>query len=308
MAQCADCLHACPHQALSLGRAGIQLDAGACNGCGDCAGACPARAIAFARPEPVRDGATFTLVCARHPQARGLPAPTCIQGYGLNDFAAWALAGVQDIACGTADCASCPDAGPMRLDETAARFAPLAQDRGVTAPRIRPATAADLRNWARRADDGPAPARRALLRALTAPLRDDAPAMPALTRLQSRAGTVFAFAPVIDAAACTGCDACIRLCPEDALIGIKEPDQDMRYHVSAEACTGCLICEDVCTDSAIEVFTMTPAPHDIPLTGFCCRACGAQTHLPTDGGRAATGLCAICARTGHHRKLFQVLS
>lgn len=306
MAQCADCIAACPHGALSLGTGReVVLDASACAGCGACAGACPARAITLDAPEPVRHGDTLILVCARHPAAQGRPAPTCIHGHGFEDFARWTLAGVRHIATGTGNCTSCPHASSAQIPDTAARFAPLARAHGRAAPETAPASTAELRLWAARADDGPQPARRALLRALAAPLREETDPGPALVRLQSHPDAIFAFAPEIDETACTGCDACVRLCPETALTRINDDSGAMRYHVASECCTGCLICEDVCSDDAIEVDAMIPAPADTALAGFICRACGVEAHPPA--ARAFDGLCPTCARTGHHRKLFQVL-
>lgn len=89
---------------------------------------------------------------------------------------------------------------------------------------------------------------------------------------------------------------------------IKDGDGDQSYHVEPEDCTGCLVCEDVCSDDAIRVEAMSAAPADLPLTALRCRACGVEVHLPAAAAAAGGGLCPICARTGHHKKLFQVLS
>ncbi|MFV0360585.1 4Fe-4S binding protein [Tropicimonas sp.] len=307
MARCADCIDACPHRALSLGLDGIEFDSSACRGCGACAGICPARAIRLDAPQPVREGDTLIAVCARHPATGGRAARGCIHGYGINDLAGWALAGIRRIACGTGDCDTCPDAPASRLGETAAHLAGLAAAHGRTAPEVAPASIAELRRWMLSADDGPVPARRALLAALTAPLRGDEAPRPALERLQETGGGRFAFVPVIDAQACTGCDTCLRLCPEGVLSTVADERGGIRYHCNPARCTGCLLCEDVCTDNAIEVEAMTAAPADVLLEQFTCRACGIGVHVPASGTLAADGLCPVCARTGHHRKLFQVL-
>ena len=305
MAGCADCIAACPHDALSYEAGGIALDAGACSGCGACAGICPARAITLDAPEPVTDGRRLIAVCARHPAARGHPAPVCINRAGLSDFAAWALAGIREIAIATGDCDTCPESTPRHLASMAGDFAPLARAHGLPGIEIVEAGAPDLKLWSRRAEDGPVPARRALLRAITAPLRDESAATPPLHSLQSR-DSVFAFAPVIDANACSGCDACVNLCPEGVLTLINDSDGKMRYGTAAAACTGCLLCEDICADHAVEVSAMHPNPPEIALVEFSCRACGVSAHVPASGRRAASGLCPVCAASGHHKKLFQV--
>ncbi|MFV0382708.1 MAG: 4Fe-4S binding protein [Paracoccus sp. (in: a-proteobacteria)] len=312
LAGCADCIPACPHGALRFERGFVRLDADACQGCGACAGACPVRAIRQEPPppEPVRDGAALILVCARHPAATGRLAPACIQGAGLEQVAEWALSGVTRIACATGDCGTCPDAPAQRLAGTLDDLAPLARAAGLTPPRAAPASRTQIALWTRRAGDGPAPARRALLKALTAPLRDSAGQPPALARLQARMpeDAPRAFVPRIDPALCSGCDACIRLCPESALTLINDRADGLRYRITPHACTGCLLCEDVCTDSAIQVGAMkVPAP-DIALTRLDCRACGATVHVPRSGPYASGGLCPVCAASGHHKKLFQVLT
>lgn len=315
MAGCADCIAACPHEALSFSSGAIQIDAAACNDCGACVGVCPVRAITAGQPPvtPLADTGTLTLVCQRHKAARGLPARACIQSAGREQVARWMLDNIRHIACATGDCETCPDAPAVSLAETVNELAPLAEAAGRIPPRITQASLSEVEAWRRHAQDAPAQSRRALLRAVVAPLREgvaDDRAGPALRRLQSEvpADAPRAFVPVIDAATCTGCDACIRLCPEAALTLINDDDGEMRYVVSADACTGCLLCEDVCTDAAIEVDAMKPAPPAVALNEFRCRACGRETHVPAAGDYGKTGLCPVCERTGHHKKLFQVLA
>ncbi len=139
--------------------------------------------------------------------------------------------------------------------------------------------------------------------------KDDVP--PALTELQTfganQAGALFAVAPVIDPNVCTGCHACHRACPADVLIYINDNSSGGRYTVSPAGCDACGLCVDLCTPSAIGLAFMTQRPDDIALTNWTCTACGVQVHAPV-ANAATDGLCDICRRTGHHKKLFQVLS
>lgn len=295
LAGCGDCVTACPHDALSYDGTGVVLAPDACTGCGHCVGACPVRAVTIETPPLVRRGDTLIRVCQRHPAARGRPAPVCIQGAGLQEAAGWLLSGVRRVACGTGDCATCPDAPAQGLDSTLAMLGPHA-------PALTRATPDELRDWARQAGDGPAPARRAFLRGIAAPLMEENTEARPLARLQSTA-EVFIYAPVIDPAHCTGCDACVKLCPEDALSRSADPPA---YVADPAACTACFLCVDVCADEAISVMGEAAAPDPVTLITFTCRACGALAHVPAEGPRAGDKLCPICAQTGHHKKLFQV--
>ncbi len=50
----------------------------------------------------------------------------------------------------------------------------------------------------------------------------------------------------IDTEACTGCGACVDVCPEGALAMVNQVAQ-----VDEEACTGCGACLDICPHGAI---------------------------------------------------------
>ena len=116
------------------------------------------------------------------------------------------------------------------------------------------------------------------------------------------------FVPTFSVAKCNGCDACVQLCPHQALQLEKRDDgQALAYQIQAERCTGCGICVDVCERDAVEVRPMEQATSGeaIPLVQARCKACGSRFHYPADGNPARQ-YCRICAQTNHHRQLFQV--
>ncbi len=122
-----------------------------------------------------------------------------------------------------------------------------------------------------------------------------------------RDGARFAAAPVIDPLKCTGCDACIRVCPLQVLTQIKDEAGQDTYRVNPVSCDACGLCSDVCSTDAIRLKMMTKCPDGIPLQSWTCRACGVGVHQPAQRDNLG-GLCSICAQTGHHKKLFQVLT
>ncbi|MDQ2088926.1 4Fe-4S binding protein [Marimonas arenosa] len=142
------------------------------------------------------------------------------------------------------------------------------------------------------------------------PDRGEPPEGGALARLQAMAadgdGVIFASVPVIDPERCTGCDACLRVCPHDALTQIKDETGASRYTSAPSTCDACGVCGDVCSFSAIRLEAMAKKPDDIPLVSWTCTACGVNVHAPERGGRR-TGQCHICENNNVHRKLFQVL-
>lgn len=138
----------------------------------------------------------------------------------------------------------------------------------------------------------------------------ETPPTSALVELQAvnadRDGALFAAAPVIDPDLCTGCDACMRVCPTGVLTLIKDAAYRETYACTPASCDACGLCGEVCSVSAIRLAKMTRSPDEIALRGWVCRACGTAAHAPKlrDHG---DDLCFVCKATGHHKKLFQVL-
>lgn len=312
---CAACVQACPRGALQDDADSLSFDTEACSGCGACAAACPQGAIRLAGSAvPCLDqpatGAAFTtvaLVCPlRHPAA----ASVCLQALGLEALARLWLAGVRRLLALTGDCASCPDGAGLALAGRLAMLNALLDDRGL--PSLRIDRADRIPNGLSRLQTGPVvPGSRRAFLGLAASA-EPSPREPALARLQSLSGRTApartAFSPRIDPTRCSGCDACVRLCPEDALSLIKDETGEMAYSVASSRCTGCKICADVCSSDAMTIASMEPPADPVLLTAFRCRGCGVDVHVPAAAPRSDGGLCPICARTGHHRRLFQVLA
>ena len=72
-----------------------------------------------------------------------------------------------------------------------------------------------------------------------------------MTTIKSR-GTI-----TIDTDTCKGCELCITACPPDVLV-MSDPAEvnelGFRYPLLVAGCTGCLACLQVCPDFCFEVF------------------------------------------------------
>lgn len=303
-ARCSACTDGCPRGALEMTAEGLGLDPAACTGCGACVAACPQRAVVLEglgeiRPDPPNGGPEVALVCPR----RG-PGP-CLQALGLETLARLWLHGVRRIVALTGDCAACPDGDGLPVAAHAATLNALLADRGLPPLRLDPDATFSRRMPRLTAEPAPRRGRRAFLG--LGPAADSR--TPALARLQSLGPPEarHAFAPRIDPTRCTGCDACLRICPADVLSLIKDDRGELLYGAVPSECTGCGMCEDVCGSEAMTIERLAPARPGPALAGFRCRGCGVEVHVPSGGPWDGGGLCPVCARTGHHRRLFQVL-
>jgi ferredoxin len=118
---------------------------------------------------------------------------------------------------------------------------------------------------------------------------------------------VNAFAVSIDRGRCNGCDACFRVCPEGALTIFKDENVPLSYKAAQASCTGCGLCVDICDQKATTVDRSTARDEwEIPLRTFRCRACGNESHEPSEAGKTST-YCRICSQTNHAKNLFVVL-
>jgi Fe-S-cluster-containing hydrogenase component 2 len=105
----------------------------------------------------------------------------------------------------------------------------------------------------------------------------------------------------VDVARCTGCGACVEVCPVGAMSLV-----DGKASVDEEACTGCEACVDACPEGAIQPVVQgelvpvpeRPAPavrQPSPLAetaGTVVVATGAErwlTRPPTEAGSPAAG-------------------
>jgi Pyruvate/2-oxoacid:ferredoxin oxidoreductase delta subunit len=241
----------------------------------------------------------------------------CIHALGLRDLARLAAAGCGRLIVATGDCDACPRGDLVRLQSRLADLARLLDSRGLPVLRLErlPADRWQAARDAAAPDTGPAIGRRSFLRrglglaadqaatafGLAAAEREGIQTVARLLPDTGRRGALAPVAPSIDPTACTGCDACVRLCPQQA-IRLEQAGPEagaLAYRILPDDCTGCGICVDLCADQAVRLEQWVPAaPATLPLREATCARCRVHFHRPAFAAGATPALCPICARRG----------
>lgn len=326
-ALCRACVDACPLDAWVIDDEQLGIDINACDGCDLCVPACPEGAIVSANtladPEP-RSWKSYTAifrVCERTALDAANCRIPCLHSIGARELLHHYSRGMATWIITSADCDACPRGRVQRLPKSVQQTNALLQSRGLAPIAL---VALETTRWEKILKQsipnqtGTVSTRRhffrdALRTAINttrdaAALAEDESASftpPAAWLPDTGPENLFLAAPTIDPTHCNGCDACVRLCPHQA-IRLATTDNALCYHIQAQQCTGCGICRDACDQNAIRIDTLVPGPQAVALTEGHCPACNIRYHLPS-GQLRPDGLCTICARTRHGRHLYQVL-
>lgn len=312
VASCTKCITACPQGAWVFNDTALALDAAACDGCALCQAACPEGAIDFepGLVSPLLDvvNETALAACERSGVAAGRGTIPCLHALGDRELAKCCERGVRKLITAQGDCASCSRATNDTLQEAVGRFTRLRASRGRKAFTHEAVGAAD---WERSRSAALAKrndldqSRRSLF-TFSLP-REPRGGPVAASGAVEGVGQLYRFSPRIDAARCTGCDACPRLCPH-AAITLSRAGGGLAYRIQPASCTGCNLCVDVCEAEAVALESMVPAVQGVVvLSEGRCSKCGAPFHRPEgQGGEGGGAVCRICQKTNHAGRLFQV--
>ena len=307
-ASCCRCASACPHDALRLTDQSLEFDEAACTGCGHCRPACPETAIAFPgiSLEPVvdKEAGEVYLACSATIPEGGPGTLPCLHIMGERDLSQMASDGVSQLRVARGACADCMQRAAATIEDHLFAVNRLLISRGQVQIELVDETPP---SWRQRVASTSAQGRalNASRRALFSGLF---PKPAGRSQNTDSSAMLARFAPLIEAAACSGCDACARICPHGAIL-LMYDEAGLRYATKPHACTGCGLCTDLCDHDAIRIEAFAPAgAMRLALTEGRCTRCGAPFHEPEPdtNGPKAQELCRICRTHRHPTKLFEV--
>jgi len=323
-ASCRACVEGCPRQAWVIDDEMLGIDPGLCDGCGLCAPVCPQGAIEQLFSPEVIKASSGAVAFAQCEKGRVAEVDTgrmpCLHLIGVQDLLWLTNDGIRHLVTLSGDCVRCDRGGGETLGQRVEQINRLLSERGTATIAYRelgPAAWVKAVQRVTQLADKKALDRRAFFRgALEKPAErldqvlDEIPEQftaPGMLLPRSAPTDSLPFVPVIDPQSCSGCDACVRICPQDAIL-LEESEGAAEYRIEAERCSGCGVCSDVCEQRAVRVAQWGRVEVEtVRLHTESCSACGVRFHTPAlaHGGER---LCSICRRTNHHKNLYQILN
>lgn len=325
-AHCRACVDACPRQAWILDDQILGIDPQACDGCGLCVSACPQGALEHdlhLLPRQWRDRLLAFCGCEYSDIGAGEGQLPCLHSLSLRDLLRLYNRGCHSLMVTTGDCDACERGRVTRLSERVQQLNHMLTSRALPVFQIRKLpenrwkamqltthnaeveSHLDRRKFLR--DTIQKGLEQGLKRSQTTASDRSGFSPPGAMLPHVSAQDVFPHVPNIDPQNCQGCDACVHLCPQQAIVMVAEGTQ-VGYHLHAEKCSDCGICIDVCEYQAVKVFEMqVKSQTAVILRHYTCCACGVHYHLPEEQVNERQ-LCQICRKVNHHRNLFQVRS
>lgn len=340
-ADCQACVDICPTQAWVLDEESLGLDTDACDGCGLCVPACPGGALHIHFPWVIRPFAGRKIAlfaCDQSGIEKNPGVLPCIHSLGLRQLLLLYNSGIEYLLIATDECTNCRRHQASDIHQRIEQLNRLLLERDKPPMKI---LQRSNQVWLRifNTDEmitrGTQLSRRKFLRGGGETVRHQlvvldplnisecrtVPPGQLLPGAETKEDLHWPWAPSLNEQLCNGCDACMKLCPTDALQLLQEKDQDESkdhgdetgsfpsYRLNPSSCTGCGVCARVCELEAITVRGWAlSAPRGVDLAEKRCPACGSIYHLPLQNPLSDEPLCRICRQQNHSSNLFQVLT
>ncbi|MCW8929062.1 MAG: 4Fe-4S binding protein [Gammaproteobacteria bacterium] len=330
---CHACVDACPSQAWILDDDSLGLDIEACDGCGLCVPACPSGALHVHFPWVTRQLGSRMIAlfaCDKSGINENNGILPCIHALGLRQLLQLYNSGVQHLLLATAACKACSRLQNESLYQRVERLNQLL-DEHKKPPIIIMQRSNDVWKKVFRTDEtvcrGTQVSRRDFLSGggkqihqqllIIDPLNhSEFQTIPPGKLLPDLGETKahWPWTPRLDESKCNGCNACIKLCPTNALSLIQTDDNSSKlYELNPQNCTGCGICTAVCESDAISIHRwILSSPSQIMLSEEVCQSCGNDFHIPQTqlipkDENSKILLCRICQHHNYNNNLYQVL-
>jgi ferredoxin len=251
-AACRACVDVCPQQAWRLDDEALGLVVAACDGCGLCVPTCPQQAIKFPIEFGYRRIANAHAVLAACEKANVKPGAGtigCLSAIGLNDLLAHYQDGRQVWLLAHGDCATCPRGQAESVFHRVEQLNTALRQRGRPVIVLRIVSSASWDRLSAETDSDTLSTRRSFLRnlahnpgALVSTTNTAAPEAKLTAPGECLPGGDDALLPWVvefDAQCCIGCDACAKVCPQDA---IHLNDIPPAYVLRHRACHNATVC------------------------------------------------------------------